>query len=87
MLKRLFLLLFGLGLGLVVGAWFVRRMNAATDAMAPSNVAASAGRAASSFAERFRDAVAEGRVAAADREAELRSEFHVPTLRQALQGD
>lgn len=84
MFKRLFFLVFGLGLGLLVGAWLVRRMNAATDAMAPSNLAASAGRAASSFGVRFREAVAEGRVAAADREAELRSEFNVPTLRQAL---
>jgi len=83
----MFFLLFGLGLGLLVGAWLVRRVNAATDAMAPANLAASAGRAASSFGDRFRVAVAEGRVAAADREAELRAEFNVPTMRQALNGD
>lgn len=87
MIKRLFFLLFGLGLGLLVGAWLIKRMNAATDAMAPANLAASAGRAASSFGERFREAVTEGRVASADREAELRAEFSVPTMRQALSGE
>lgn len=84
MFKRLFTLFFGLGLGLLVGAFVVRRIEVATKAVAPNNVARNAGRAAGSFADRLKNAVAEGRELAADREAELRATFDIPTVSRAL---
>lgn len=85
-MKRAFTLALGLGAGLLVGAYVVKRLDAAQQAVAPTNLAGQAGRAAGGFAERLRAAVAEGRSAAADREAELRSQFHVPSVRDAVTG-
>lgn len=85
-MKRVFSLALGLGAGLVVGAYVVRRLDAAQRAVAPTNLAGQAGRAAGSFAERVRYATEQGRLAAAEREAELRGQFQVPSVRQALGG-
>jgi len=82
--KRVFSLALGLGAGLIVGAYVVRRLDQAQRAIAPANLAGQAGRAAGSFAERLRAAAEEGRAAAAAREAELRAQFQVPSVRQAL---
>jgi hypothetical protein len=87
MIKRIFLLFFGLGLGLLVGAFVVRKMDEASQAVAPTNVARNAGRAAGGFLNRLRDAAEETARVAAIREAELRAEFDVPTVREALQRD
>ena len=87
MFKRIFLLFFGLGLGLLVGAFVVKRIDEASQAVAPSNVARNAGRAAGGFMTRLQDAAAETRAVAAEREAELRAQYGVPTMRQALQGE
>ena len=84
MVKRIFTLFFGLGLGLLVGAFVVRRVDEATQAVAPNNVARNAGRAAGSFADRLKVAVDEGRRAANAREAELRATFDIPSVGQAL---
>lgn len=84
MFKRIFTLFFGLGLGLLVGAFVVRRMDEAAKAVAPNNVARNAGRAAGSFADRLKVAMAEGRDLAAEREAELRTAFEIPTVSRAL---
>jgi len=84
--KRAFTLALGLGAGLLIGAYVVKRLDEAQRAVAPTNLAGQAGRAAGSFVERFKDATAAGRDAAAAREAELRAEFAVPSLRQALGG-
>lgn len=86
MLKRIFWLFFGLGLGLLVGAFVVKRIDEASRAVAPSNVAQQAGRAAGTAVSRFRAAVDEGRRAAAEREAELRGRFDVPGVGEALRG-
>jgi hypothetical protein len=84
--KRVFSLALGLGAGLVIGAYVVRRLDQAQQAVAPANLAGQAGRAAGTFAERVRHASEEGRKAAAEREAELRGQYDVPSVRQALGG-
>lgn len=84
MFKRVFFTSLGLGAGLLVGAYVVRRMDEASRAVAPGNLAHQAGRAAGSFTERLREAYEEGRVAAAEREAELRAQWQVPTVRETL---
>lgn len=86
MFKRIFLLFFGLGLGLLVGAFVVKRIDEASRAVAPTNVAKNVGRTAGTFAERLREAAAETRAVAAVREAELREQFGVPTMSEALRG-
>lgn len=83
-MKRAFTLALGLGAGVVVGMYVVRRLDEAQRAMQPSNVAGNAGRAAAGFTARLQSAAAEGRSAAAEREAELRARFDVPSLRSAL---
>lgn len=87
MIKRIFLLFFGLGLGMLVGAFVVRKMEEASQAVAPTNVARTAGRVAGGFLNRLRDAAEETSRVAAIREAELRAEFAIPTVREALQRD
>lgn len=87
MIRKIFLLFFGLGLGLFVGAVVVRKVDEASQAVAPTNVARNAGRAAGGFVERLREAAIETNRAAAAREAELRAEWNVPTMRQALRGE
>ncbi|MCC5947383.1 MAG: hypothetical protein JJT89_02915 [Nitriliruptoraceae bacterium] len=85
-MKRLFTLALGLGAGLLVGAYVVRQLDAAQQAVAPTNLAGQAGRAAGGLTEKLKAAAAEGRIAAAEREAELRASYPVPTIRQALGG-
>lgn len=85
-MKRAFSVALGLGAGLLIGAYVVKRMDEASQAVAPVNLANQAGRAAGGFAERMRVAVEEGRVAAAEREAELRGRFDVPSVREAATG-
>jgi hypothetical protein len=84
--KRAFSIALGLGAGLLIGAYVVKRLDEAQQAVAPTNVAGQVGRAAGTLAERFRDAAAAGREAAAAREAELRSRFDVPSVREAIGG-
>ncbi|MBW3659427.1 MAG: hypothetical protein KY457_12365 [Actinobacteria bacterium] len=81
MIKRIFTLFFGLGVGLLVGAFVVKRIDDATRAVAPANLAHRAGRSVGGLSGAFRRAVDEGKRAAAAREAELRAEFNVPTAR------
>ena len=85
-MKRAFSIALGLGAGLLIGAYVIKRLDDAQRAVAPTNLAGQAGRAAGSFMERFREATAAGREAAAAREAELRSGFDVPSVREALGG-
>ena len=87
MIRRIFLLFFGLGLGLFVGAFLVRKLDEASQAVAPTNVARNAGRAAGGFMGRLREAAAETNRVAAAREAELRAQWGVPTMREALRGE
>lgn len=84
MLRRIFWLFFGLGLGLLVGGFVVRRANEATQAVAPTRLADRAGRAAGAFVTSLREAVDEGRRAAATREAELRADHDIPGVAESL---
>lgn len=86
MLRRIFSLMFGLGLGLALGMLLMRRVDRAAQAVAPNNLAHQAGRAAGGMTVRLQDAWAESRRVAAEREAELRAEFNVPTARDILAG-
>ncbi len=83
---RVFSVALGLGAGLLIGAWVIRRLDEAQQAVAPTHLAGQAGRAAAGFSERFREAVEAGREAAAAREAELRGQYEVPSVREALGG-
>ncbi len=85
-MKRVFTLALGLGAGLVIGAYVVRRLDDASRAMAPTSLAGQAGRAAGNLAEQARAALEQGRLAAADREGELRGQYEVPRVRDALHG-
>ena len=84
MLKRIFFTFLGLGIGLFIGAFVVRRMDAASRAVAPGTLAHQAGRVAGTLVDRVRAAVAEGRQAMREREAELRAEYQVPHVRETL---
>jgi hypothetical protein len=83
--KRAFSLALGLGAGLLIGAYVVRRVDAATQAASPVHLAGQAGRAAGTFSERLKHAAEQGRLAAEAREAELRARYDVPTLQRALE--
>lgn len=80
MIRRLFWTLFGLGLGLVLGIRILREVDRVTEAAKPGAVAERAGRRVGGAQARWRDALAEGRVAAQQRELELRQRFGVPAL-------
>ncbi len=88
MIKRLFWLIFGLGAGIILGGFVVKRVDDASQAvsraMTPSRLAEQAGAAAGAFLTRFRRALEEGRVAAEAREAELRERHDVPGVRESL---
>ena len=56
MIRKIFLLFFGLGLGLLVGAFVVKKMDEASQAYAPSNLARNPGRAAGGLMGRLREA-------------------------------
>lgn len=83
-MKRAFTLALGLGAGVIVGAYVVRRLDDAQRAVQPTTLAGNAGRAAAGFGDRLRAATEAGRIAAAEREAELRGRFDVPSLRETL---
>jgi hypothetical protein len=76
-MTRVFFLVVGIGAGVAVGVWAVRKVEATTRRLRPDNLAASAGAGAASLGDRLRDAVASGRAAAAAKEAELRSAYGV----------
>lgn len=75
MFKRVFFMLLGIGLGLMLGGWAVRRLERTTESLRPEQLASAAGRRASGLGGRVREAVAAGRVAATAKEEELRASF------------
>ena len=75
MIRRLFLLTVGLGAGLAIGVWAVRKVETTTRRLRPDTLAASAADRAGSLADRLRLALEEGRAAAAAKEAELRGVY------------
>lgn len=74
MLRRPFYAMLGLGAGVALGIWVVRKLEDTQRKLTPEELSRSTAARATSFADRVREAVAEGRVAAAQREAELRAE-------------
>jgi hypothetical protein len=85
-IKRIFTLFFGLGLGLLAGAVVVKRIDDASKAVAPANLAHQAGRSLGGLSQSLRATFDQARTAAAAREAELRAEFNVPTAREITRG-
>ncbi len=75
MFKRLFFASVGLGAGVLIGSWAVRKLDRAQHAATPAGVSEAAARRASDLGTRWRDAVAVGREAAAQKEAELRAVY------------
>jgi len=76
-MRRLFFAVVGLGAGLALGVWAVRKVDATTRRLRPEALAASAGARAGSLGDRLRAAVASGQAAAAAKEAELRTVYRV----------
>lgn len=84
MIRRLLLLLFGLGAGAAIGVLIMRRLDRAARSVAPGALAGQAREAATTFGARLRAAWDETRLAAAEHETELRSRFDVPTAAELL---
>jgi hypothetical protein len=80
--RSLFVLALGLGAGVLVGGYVVRKVDRAARAAHPVAIADRAGRAAGGFSARVAIAAEAGRVAAADREAQLRRAYDLPPLGQ-----
>lgn len=84
MIKRFLLLVFGLGVGVAVGAVVMRRVDRAARAVAPGTLANQAVDVAATLGERLRAAWDETRAVAADEEAELRTRFEIPSARDLV---
>ncbi|MEX1164313.1 MAG: hypothetical protein WEB09_06825 [Nitriliruptor sp.] len=81
-MRSLFVLAVGLGAGVLVGGYVVRKVDRATRAAHPVALADRAGRAAGSLQSRLAAAAEAGRVAAADREAQLRRDYDLDPLHE-----
>lgn len=77
MLTRMFFALIGLGAGVALGIWSIRKLESAGQRLAPENVARRAGERASGLGARLAGAVAQGRLAAEAKEAELRAAYGI----------
>ena len=75
MFKRLFWMLVGVGFGFGVSFWFMRFVRSTVERYSPERVSADLAGAIRAFGEDLRAAVAEGREAMREREAELRAEI------------
>jgi hypothetical protein len=71
MFKRLFFAMVGLGAGVALGGYAVRKVERGRRLLTPQGVAG----VASSVRDRVATAIAAGRAAAAEREAELRATY------------
>jgi hypothetical protein len=85
--RSLFVLAVGLGAGVLVGGYLVRKVDRATRAAHPVAVADRAGRAAGGLQARLSAAAEAGRVAAADREAQLRRDYDLVPLHELATTD
>lgn len=75
MFKRLFWLVVGVGLGFGVSFWLMRFVRSTVERYTPERLSSDLGSALKSFGSDLREAVAEGREAMREREAELRREL------------
>jgi hypothetical protein len=77
MFKRLFFALLGIGAGVVIGGWAIRKVEDTQRRLRPDALASSAAERAASWGDRLRSAVAQGRAAATAKESELRAIYRV----------
>lgn len=75
MFKRLFWLVIGVGFGFGISFWLMRFVRSTVERYTPERLSSDLGSALRSFGSDLRDAVAEGRQAMREREAELRREL------------
>ena len=75
MFKRLLWLVIGVGFGFGVSFWLARFVRSTASRYAPERVSADVADAIRGFGNDLREAVAEGRQAMREREAELRDEL------------
>jgi hypothetical protein len=75
MFKRLFSAMLGLGVGLALGVWAVRKIEQTQRRLSREHLTAVAAERAGGLRERLGAAVEEGRAAAAAKEAELRAVY------------
>jgi hypothetical protein len=75
MFKRLFWLVIGVGFGFGVSFWVARFIKETVDRYSPERVSSDLAGAIRSFGTDIREAVAEGRRAMQEREAEIRAEL------------
>lgn len=75
MLKRGFFGLLGLGAGVALGIYTVRKLERAQQRLSPEGLAEAAGSRAGALGGRLTEALEVGRAAAAAKEAELRATY------------
>lgn len=75
MFKRLFFALLGLGAGVALGVYAIRKIEDTQRKLSPDHIAGATAARVGSFSERLSAAVDSGRRAAADKEAELRAVY------------
>ncbi|MFO8074890.1 MAG: hypothetical protein R6T85_02085 [Egibacteraceae bacterium] len=75
MFKRAFFAMLGLGAGVTIGVWAMRRLDEAQRKLTPEELARSAQGRATAVGSRLSEAYAVGREAAAERESELRAVY------------
>jgi hypothetical protein len=82
MFKRLFFAMIGLGAGVALGVYAVRKVEATQKALRPDALAAKAAAGASGVRSRWATAVELGRDAAQEKEAELRAVYRATSAPQ-----
>lgn len=75
MFSRMFFAAVGLGAGVAVGIWTIRKLERTSQQLAPDALMARAGERASGLGARLSYALEAGRAAAGIREAELRAAY------------
>lgn len=75
MFKRAFFAMLGLGAGVLIGTWAVRKVDRTQAKLTPGALGSSAAGTAQSVGSRVSAALVEGRRAAGQREAELRAVY------------
>ncbi|HSJ46243.1 MAG TPA: hypothetical protein VK923_16325 [Euzebyales bacterium] len=75
MFSRMFFAVVGLGAGVAVGMWAIRKVERAGQRLTPDALVSRAGERASGFGARLAEAIDVGRRAAEQREAELRTQY------------
>jgi hypothetical protein len=77
MFRRLFFATVGLGAGVALGIWAVRKVEETQRKLTPEHAAKVTAARAEGLRERLAEAVDAGRLAAAEKEAELRAVYRV----------